>query len=169
MPGSMDPKGSIFINNLGHSPCPSGDCTILTAHWSLAYVPEEGGLSAPLKEATPADDVYIHHMIAFDTTKKANSFVSGKCGSLGGPDIGRVGAYFGDRGEDSGNDPTVFAPMGAVSAGYHMKGDAKIFVQMDLVNYAQKSKKLYLVLETETAPGLVGKDTGAVLRSVTGK
>jgi len=167
MPGSMDPKGQSTFHTISQAPCHDlpGGCTVLSVHWKLEYA-DSGKL------ASPENNVYIHHLLSFDTTKKADSPIGGFLagGGGGGGLAGLAGSAFGDRGEDSGDTATTFAAANATSvSGYHLKNNAKLILQTDLVNYDNKSKKLYIVLETEYLPGIQGHDAGATLKTVRGK
>jgi hypothetical protein len=76
-------------------------------------------------------------------------------------------AYFGDRGEDSGESSTTFTSSEnkTSTSGFHLKQGDALMVQTDLVNYSSKDKNLYLVLEVEYLPGIQGKDTYSTLKS----
>jgi len=154
---SLDPKGQGGTYSITENPCKTvaGGCTVLSAHWRLEYA--DSG-----KQASPADGVYIHHLTATDVSKKGFNPFSG-----GGMNLGGMGAYFGDRGEDSGETATIFtrANNKTSQSGFHLRPSDNIRVSTDLVNYDSKSKNLNLVLEVEYFPGLVGKDTGATLKS----
>jgi len=155
---SLDPKGQGGTYRITQNPCfdVAGGCTVLSAHWRLEYA-DTG------KQATPSDGVYIHHLTASDTTKSGwNAFPGG--GLIGG---GAGRAYFGDRGEDSGETSTIFTSSTnkTSTSGFHLGAKDAISVQTDLVNYDSKSKNLNMVLEVEYLPGFQGKDTVATLKS----
>jgi len=153
---SMDPKGQGGMTTLsGGLP---KQATILAAHWALKYQNGE--------EATPKNDVYIHHFVSFDTEKKTTSPFQDACGKgLGG--LG--GATFADRGEDSGVTDTVFTSAdGKFNSGFHFGTAPKLRVQYDLVNYSNQNKNLYMELTLEYVPGVQGLEAGATLKSVGG-
>jgi len=155
---SLDPKGQGGTYRITQNPCfdVQGGCTVLSAHWRLEY-------ADTAKQATPSDGVYIHHLTASDTSKSGWTAFTG--GGLIGGGAGR--AYFGDRGEDSGETSTIFTSSSnrTSTSGFHLKSTDAISVQTDLVNYDSKSKNLNMVLEVEYLPGFQGKDTVATLKS----
>jgi len=153
---SMDPKGQGGILRAGAGMC--SKCTLLSAHYRLVH--PDG------KEATPAEGVYIHHMISFLSPKNSTSPIGGGGVGLGG---GMGGAYFIDRGEDSGETDTIFtSPDGKFNSGYHVNGSPSITVSYDFVNYQSTDRKLHLELEYEYVDGIVGQDAGHTLKSVAG-
>lgn len=162
--GSLDPKGQSDLYTITKGPCHDveGGCTVLSVHWQLEHA-DSGKL------ASPENNVYIHHMLSFDTTKKPNSPLGGFLGNNNQQLASIAGSAFGDRGEDSGDTATTFVSANSSQlGGYHMKKEARLFVQTDLVNYDDKQKKLFLVLEVEYLPGQVGHDAGASLKTVRG-
>jgi hypothetical protein len=75
---------------------------------------------------------------------------------------------FTDRGEDSGETETIFTtPDGKYNSGFHFK-NPMLNLQYDLVNYNATKKVVYLDLELEYLDGLVGKDAGHVMKSISG-
>jgi len=134
-----------------------GRRTLLSAHYRLVHPNGE--------EATPKEGIYIHHMISFLSPKTSQNPIGGGsvAGGIGG------GAYFIDRGEDSGQTDTIFtSPDGKFNSGYQINGNPSITVSYDLVNYKDTPKQLHLELEYEYVEGIVGKDAGHTLKSVTG-
>ena len=156
---SMDPKGQGGITSISGGIC--SDCPILSGHFRLT--------AALDKEVGPKDGIYIHHMVSFDTSKKFENPI-GSCGGKGLGGLGGGMAAFVDRGEDSGEMETIFTSQdGKYNSGYHMGKSEKFTVQYDLVNYKAKPMDIYLNLEYEYLPGIVGKDAGHTLKSVSGK
>jgi hypothetical protein len=152
----MDPNGQGGILRIGQGMC--SRCTLLSAHYRL--VNPDG------TEATPEEGVYIHHMTSFLSPKVSSSPIGGGFGAALG---GLGGAYFIDRGEDSGNTDTIFTSTdGKFDSGYHVVGQPSIMVSYDFVNYGTSSKQLHLELEYEYVDGIVGKDAGHTLKSVIG-
>lgn len=132
-------------------------CTILSAHYRLVY--PDG------KEATTKDGVYIHHMTSNLSPKSSVNPISGGSASFS---LGSS-AYFIDRGEDSGETDTIFTSHdGTYNSGYQITKPPTISVQYDLVNYEKTAKQLHLELEYEWVDGIVGKDAGHTLKSVSG-
>lgn len=153
---AMDPMGQSGMLRAGQGMC--SKCTLLSAHYRLVH--PDGS------EATPKEGVYIHHMISFLSPKTSVSPIGGGM-SLGGGGAG--GAYFIDRGEDSGQTDTVFtSPDGKFNSGYHIVAQPSITVSYDLVNYKDTPRQLHLEIEYEYVDGIQGKDAGHTLKSVTG-
>jgi len=152
--GSMDPKGQAGMGSLAKGLC--SECTLLSGRFLLRY--KDG------RTADPATGVYIHHMLSFDTGKTAHNPIGG------GSTIGNLPiAAFIDRGEDSGDTDTIFTSAdGKVDAGFHLK-KGKLSVSYDIVNYKTEKQDIYLDLEVEYLPGIVGKDAGHTLKSVSGR
>jgi len=152
---SMDPKGQGGMTTVSQG-LPK-QSTILAAHWALRYL--DG------REATPKNDVYIHHFVSFDTSKRANNPFGGCSKS-----IGRLaGATFADRGEDSGDTETMFTSSdGKFNSGFHFGASPRLSVQYDLVNYSNTAKAIYIELTVEYEPGIKGMEAGATLKSVQG-
>jgi hypothetical protein len=111
----------------------------------------------------PEDGVYIHHMTSFLSPKKSENPIGVS------PSLGGAGAYFIDRGEDSGQTDTVFTSAdGKFLSGYHVVGSPSITVSYDFVNYKDIARQLHLELEYEYLEGIVGQDAGHTLKSVSG-
>jgi len=100
------------------------------------------------------------------------SFLSPKNSTspIGGISIGGLGgAYFIDRGEDSGQTDTVFTSAdGKFNSGYHITGPPSITISYDFVNYENTPRQIHLELEYEYVEGIVGQDAGHTLKSVLG-
>jgi len=152
----MDPNGQGGTLRIGSGMC--SKCTLLSAHYRLVH---PNGT-----EATPQEGVYIHHMTSFLSPKTSANPIGG---GLGNVLVGLGGAYFIDRGEDSGQTDTVFTSKdGKFNSGYHVNGQPSITVSYDFVNYENSPKQLHLELEYEYMDGIVGQDAGHTLKSVTG-
>lgn len=153
---SMDPKGQSGGGSISKGLCTS--CTLLSGQWGLRY--KNGSI------ASPASGVYIHHMLSFDISKKAHNPITG--GSTGGTNLPI--AAFVDRGEDSGEGDTVFTNEGTgkVAGGFHLPKPT-LSVTYDIVNYREEKQNIYVDLEVEYLDGIVGKDAGHTLKTVSGK
>jgi hypothetical protein len=148
----MDPKGQAGMLKIGAGMCQK--CTLLSAHFRLVF--PDG------TEALPKDGVYIHHMTSFLSPKVAENPI-GTSLSMGN------GAYFIDRGEDSGQTDTIFTSRdGKFDSGYQVNGKPSITVSYDFVNYKDVSRQLHLELEYEYVEGISGRDAGHTLKSVAG-
>jgi len=153
---SLYSNGQGGILRIGAGMC--SKCTLLSAHYRLVH--PDG------REATPKDGVYIHHMISFLSPKNSSNPIGGG-GAV--PSIGG-GAYFIDRGEDSGETDTIFtSPDGKFNSGYQINGKPSITVSYDFVNYKSTPFQLHLELEYEYVDGIVGQDAGHTLKSVQGQ
>lgn len=150
---SMDKGGQGGFLNIGAGMC--SKCTLLSAHYRLVF--PDG------REAMPKDGVYIHHMTSTLSPKKADNPIGTSINMPGG-------AYFIDRGEDSGETDTVFTSVSddKFVSGYHVNGTPSIRVSYDFVNYKSEAKQLHLELEYEYLEGIQGKDAGHTLKSVMG-
>jgi hypothetical protein len=149
----MDPAGQAGALRIGAGMCTS--CTLLSAHYRLVHPNGQ--------EATPKEGVYIHHMTSFLSPKKSDNPIGGSI------NLGSGGAYFIDRGEDSGETDTVFtSPDGKFDSGYQVNGKPSITVSYDFVNYKDVAQQLHLELEYEWLDGIVGRDAGHTLKSVAG-
>src|ERR1700760_3119786 len=127
---SLDSNGQAGILKAGAGMC--SKCTLLSAHYRLVH--PDG------QEATPKEGVYIHHMISFLSPKNVSNPIGGmSIGGIGG------GAYFIDRGEDSGQTDTIFtSPDGKFNSGFHIVSPPSITVSYDLVNYENTPRQLHL-------------------------
>lgn len=152
----MDPNGQSSKLVIGQGMCSM--CTLLSAHYRLVF--PDG------TEASPKTGVYIHHMTSCLNPKKAENPIGINTSTCS------QGAYFIDRGEDSGESDTVFTSAnGKFLSGYHVAGTPSVSVTYDLVNVGEtraQAKQLHLELEYEYLDGIVGKDAGHTLKSVSG-
>jgi hypothetical protein len=149
---AMDPKGQAGIAYINKGLCTK--CSILSARFLLTY--------ADGSEASPANGVYIHHFVSYDSSKSAKSAILGCDGGIPG-----ARAPFIDRGEDSGDTDTIFTTAnGTFNSGYHMNSGS-LMVQYDMVNYQNVAKKIFINLEVEYVENQTGKDAAHALKSVT--
>jgi len=149
---AMDPKGQAGIASLNKGICTK--CSILSARFLLTY--EDGS------EASPANGVYIHHFVSYDSSKSTKDVIRGCDGGFPG-----MRAPFIDRGEDSGDTDTIFTTVnGTLDSGYFMNSGSLI-VQYDMVNYKEVTKKIFVNLEYEYFENQSGKDATHTLKSVT--
>lgn len=129
------------------------NCTVLKGHVGLANVD-----GTPV---SPNNDVYIHHILTFDTTKKQKSFLSG-CAS-GAAGLG--GAKFIGSGEDNNNVAVWYtARDGKSNNGFHIGSSDSFMMNIDLVSYHANTKQIYLTMDMEYLPGLQGADARYVFR-----
>jgi hypothetical protein len=148
----MDPKGQAGFATISKGICTK--CSILSGRFLLNY--EDGS------EASPANGIYIHHFVSYDSSKPVKEPIVGCGGGIPG-----MKAAFIDRGEDSGNTDTIFTTAnGTYESGYYMNSGS-LNLQYDMVNYNKDTKKIYINLELEYVDGQKGKDAGHTLKSVT--
>jgi hypothetical protein len=133
------------------------DCTVLRGHIGLAD--KEGKKIVPTKN----EGVYIHHILTYDTTKRTQPFVNDCMGGL----TGLLGAKFVGSGEDNNNVPVYYTDKdGSHSGGFHVGRTDSFSMNADLVNLNTASTQIYLTLDIEYLPGIVGTDSRETLLSV---
>jgi hypothetical protein len=165
----MDPQGHLISMMPTDGICK--DCTILVGKADITL---EDGTRADIK-----DGLYLHHILAFDTTKRAPDFVSlcpkpksGKSsifGGLGGllPAMKLPPLFLGG----AVNEYTVWytTPDGKEDSGYYIaKNGGKIWIQSEVVTYKKTAEQVYMTLDLEYLPGKVGRDALFTLLLVTG-
>jgi hypothetical protein len=116
----------------------------------------------------PSTGVYIHHVISFDLSKPANLPIT-KCGP-GQKQRISLGAEFLAQGEDSSAQAGILftSADGKYDSGFYLGAEDKIMNQVDLVNYNNDTRKVFVNYEIEYVEGKVGADAAATLMSVTG-
>jgi len=135
------------------------NCTVLKGHVGLESM--EGS------PVGPKEGIYIHHILSFDTTKRQKSFLS-SCGGLNSA-LGAMGSKFIGTGEDNNNVEVWYTTRdGAHEGGFHVGPSDTFMMQIDLVSYKKEASKVYVTMEMEYLPGIVGPDTRESLLSVTG-
>jgi hypothetical protein len=168
---SMDPNGQAAISRWNEGIC--HDCSVL------------GGIIT-LQTADGADamdhDVYIHHILTFDTDKETEPFVArcptttggsssggGLSGLLGGLSASLSFTPFLGVGEDNKNTYKLYTPgQGPPTSGYHIGEDDTFLVQSDLVNYGAGPIDVFITLDMEWVDGHIGKDAYSTLLQVQG-
>lgn len=132
------------------------DCTVLRGHIGLSNL--DGTKISPQKDK----GVYIHHILTFDTTKRSAPFISG-CGGL----TGMLGSKFVGSGEDNNNVPVWYTKKdGSHSGGFHIGPADSFTMNADLVSLNPGTSQVYLTMDMEYLPGIVGPDTQETLLSV---
>jgi len=149
-------QGQSFYYTLARSLCNSeGPCTVLAGQVGVVY--------ADGKLATPANGVYIHHILTSDKTKKEAPWIS-NCGSPSRPALNIAGLLGGtafvSTGEDSAEGGQVYTSEdGTRNTGYHVGANDIFTGWAQLVNYNKESKQVYVFYDLEWVPGNVGEDT----------
>jgi len=134
------------------------DCTVLKGHIGLANL--DGIPIVPKKDS----GVYIHHILTFDTTKRANSFVSG---CMGGGITDMVGSKFIGSGEDNNNVPVWYTNKDSnKTSGFHIGPSDSFMMNADLVSLNTGNSQIYITMELEYLSGRVGSDAQESLLSV---
>ena len=121
-------------------------------------------------DAGPAQGIYLHHIISRDISKPENLPIS-KCApsQSRSPLRGKLGSEFLAQGDDGLIGYVMFTSRdGNFSSGYFLGANDKIMNQVDLVNYNEGAKNIYVTYEIEYVDGNVGLDAAATLMSVTG-
>lgn len=130
-------------------------CTVLKGRVGL--------LNVDGSKISPENDVYIHHILTFDTSKPANNFVDGCGAGLSGI----IGAKFIGSGEDNNNVDVWYTNReGETKSGFHIGANDNFGMNMDVVSYAPANKQIYLTLELEYLKGIHGLDATQTLLSV---
>jgi hypothetical protein len=163
---SMDPAGQSFMLSIPKGTfCGGKACTILTGKVGLQL--ENGTV------ADPNSGIYIHHILASNSNKKIEPFVSGcdvtadKLNTVTKP--AARGASFVGGSEDNAAEPIMYTTLdGTLESGYWLSPSNSIGVMMDIVRNNKQIKQLYLTYELEWLPSHVGADSQGVLMSVTG-
>jgi len=133
-------------------------CTVLKGHIGLMNM--DGTVAHPQN----GSGVYIHHILTFDITKKANPFVS-SC-ALGGSGLS-IGAKFVGSGEDNNNVPVYYTNKdGGHLGGFHINNNDRFFMNADIVSLNPSSSKVYITMELEYLPEIVGADSRETLLTV---
>jgi len=154
--GEQDSGQQNFIWTLPHDAV-CKDCTVLRGHIGLADA--EGKKIVPQKD----QGVYIHHLLTFDTSKRTKPFVNDCIGGL----AGLLGAKFVGSGEDNNNVPVYYTDKdGSHQGGFHVGRFDSFSMNADLVNMNTASTQVYLTLDIEYLPGIVGTDSRETLLSV---
>jgi hypothetical protein len=159
----MDPHGFVVTFSA------EGICTNCTILAAKADVTVENGTRADID-----DGVYVHHILAFDISKKAPDFANycprnGKnvmMNAFSGfsklPPLFLAGAA---------NEYWVWytSPNGKENSGYHISPKGGNFaVQSEIVNYKDTPQQVYLTFDLEFLPGEVGRDSLFTMLVVTG-
>jgi len=163
---SMDPSGQTFGLSIPKGTfCEGKPCTILTGKIGLQFenktVPD------------PNAGIYIHHILAANTKKRIQPFVSGcdytpeRLATVQKP--GMRGASFVGGSEDNYAEPVMYTTKdGSMEAGYWLSPEDGVGVTLDIVRNNKAIEQLYFTYELEWLPGHVGVDSQGVLMSVSG-
>jgi hypothetical protein len=163
---SMDPAGQSFMLSIPKGTfCEGQACTILTG---------KVGLQFENKTVPDANSgIYIHHILASNSNKKIEPFVSGcdvtpdKLNTVNKP--AARGASFVGGSEDNAAEPIMYTTKdGSLESGYWFSPNDGVSVMMDIVRNNKQVQQLYLTYELEWLPSHVGADAQGVLMSVTG-
>lgn len=161
---SLDPHGQSSVGVISKALC--SNCTILSGRTGLVF--EDG------KSATPADSVYVHHILSVDISKPGTMPVS-PC-DYSNPVVNEnsviptmpVSGFIG-QGEDNGDTGIFFTNYdGSYPSGFQIGDDDKFLLQTDLVNYNTDSRTVYVTFDIEYVEGHIGADAVTNLLSMTG-
>lgn len=133
------------------------DCTILAGRFLLNVTTYNETLKEYIQ--LPASTVYIHHFTSLNVGRSVPNPISGCLGNRNSGD-------FIDAGQDSGETDTIFTTQdGSFNSGFHMK-NPELKINYDLVNQQNSTLAVFVELEIEYLPLIVGKDAGHALKSV---
>jgi len=136
------------------------DCTVLKGRVGLVNV---DGTKIGSK-----NDIYIHHILTYDTTKTPNKFTK-SCG-IEDALAGAMGAKFIGSGSDNNNVDVWYTNREGDPKGGFKVGKADTFrMNADLVSYLTEDKEIYLTMELEYLKGTPSSlgDASETLLSVT--
>ncbi|KAF2436859.1 hypothetical protein EJ08DRAFT_655026 [Tothia fuscella] len=156
--------GTSFMLNMEKGICSdktNGPCTVFGGNVSVYF--EDG------RKATPADGIYIHHLLTTDRTKKATNFLSA-CDNptrAGMSVSGFGGTGFVGVGEDSGEEPVLYTQRdGQSKAGYWVAENDKFMANVVLVNYNKEQKSVTVKYDLEWSPTPPPANTRGMLVSI---
>lgn len=161
--GDSTLSGQTFMLNINKGFCnDEGPCTVLAGKVGVMF--EDGS------EANPAKGIYIHHVLTSDRTKKTSAFIS-SCNSptRPGTSISSMmgGTGFVGTGEDAGDRPYLYVtPNGKSNTGFWVDKGDQFSANVQLVNYNQQTKRVFVTYDLEWVPGKVGQNTKTILTSI---
>ena len=166
---SLDRKGQSFMSSWNDGICKS--CTVLGGTIGLQMADGSDALK---------NNVYVHHILSFDTSKRTSSFIAqcptadgkaspGTASRLGAAMAGIGGTSFLGVGEDNGNGYKLYTSEdGSFDSGFHIGANDRFSANVDLVNYNEGPVDVYVTMEMEYVPGNVGLDSYGALLNVQG-
>jgi hypothetical protein len=149
---SLDSNGQGAIAIFGKAPCTN--CTILSGRIFLdAY-------DIKTKAKLGNNPIYLYHFVTANRGKQVFNPIQG-CSSA------YTNAFI-DAGEDSGETDTIFASKDrSINSGFWVRKENPDFgINYDVVNSLNQSVDLFLTMQVEWLPGLVGVDAGHDLKVV---
>ena len=151
-PIAMDPGGTSFTNKITSFP---RDITLLDATVKLVY--EDGS------PASVANGIYNHHIAFQDTAKKPPAMAAcpGKPAKLSVPI-----SVFVASGED-GNSYNYAPRLPDFNSGYYIGPKDGIAVMAEIINYSNKTRKIFANVKYNYVPGKPKYDVSSVTLSVT--
>jgi hypothetical protein len=162
----MDPNGYQIRKVLNSGFC--SNCTILRAR---ALVTDANGSSMGI-----GSGVYLHHIVVSPIETKPNPDPWGSCAGVAlpklppGVKLPNMNSFLIVQGVE--NFTTWYTtPDGAFNSGYQLSGSGPTSRQSltgEFVNYNPKSQNVYLTMEYDYLPGIVGGDAFMSLLSVLG-
>jgi len=134
------------------------NCTVLRGHIGLENMDGTPGLPKN------GSGVYIHHILTTDTSKRAAAFT--QCNS-GGSSFALPGAKFVGSGEDNNNVAVWYTNKdGSSNGGFHIGASDSFSMMADIVSLNAATSQIYITMDMEYLPGIVGSDSRETLLSV---
>jgi len=137
---SMDPAGTGYSNLVG--PDFPKDITIIDSDTRL--------VNETFQKAMVEDGLYNHHITYMDMNKKVEPWLS----CAGKPVQEMPVSFFMGAGSEDIDSKYTPALTSTVKAGYYIGKDDLITVGMDIVNYHDKQREVYIITEMEYLKGL---------------
>jgi len=126
-------------------------CTVLKGNIALQNL--DGSPGVPKN----GSGVYIHHILT-TSSKRSTSFWAGNGGCR--PMLDGLGAKFVGSGEDNNNVPVWYTTQdGSHTGGFHINSMDSFSMEADLVSLNAAESKIYITIDMEYLPGIVGGDT----------
>jgi hypothetical protein len=108
--------------------------------------------------------VYIHHILTTDTSKRAAAFT--QCNS-GSSSFALPGAKFVGSGEDNNNVAVWYTNKdGSSNGGFHIGASDSFSMMADIVSLNAATSQIYITMDMEYLPGIVGSDSRYVVELV---
>jgi hypothetical protein len=148
----MDPAGTGYNNLVG--PDFPRDVLMIDSHSQLA--------NETFEKAIVEDGLYNHHITYMDSSKTVDSWIA--CEGKPVPEM-PVSFFMGAGSEDI-DDKYSTANGKSTKFGYHIGKEDRITVGLDVVNYQDRERTVYIVSEMEYLPGMPKDYTHAQSRIV---
>jgi len=133
-------------------------CTVLKGRIALMNLDGTPGMPKN------GSGVYIHHILT-TSSKRASSFISSSTGCK--PMLEMTGSKFVGSGEDNNNvDVWYTRKDGSHLGGFHINAGDRFGMEADIVSLNVAKSEIYITMDMEYLPGIVGGDTRETLLDV---